>query len=53
LGEKNDISAREPDTFDKMLAAMNKRLEETGAQLLSVNPDYDPSAQPQRRGSNR
>jgi len=49
LGEKDDLSSEERDVFNNMLAAMNSRLQEVDAQLLSANPDYDPTAEPQRR----
>jgi arylsulfatase A-like enzyme len=49
LGERNDLSFAEPDLFNDMLAAMNGRLTEVDAQLLSENPEYDPGADPQRR----
>jgi arylsulfatase A-like enzyme len=48
-GEQNDISSREADTFRQLMTVLDKRLEETGAQLPSGNPDYDPSTTPQRR----
>ena len=48
-GEKNDLSSNEPDIFTSMLATMNGRLNEVDAQLLSANPDYDPSAETPRR----
>ena len=53
LGEKDDLSSKEPDVFNNMLAAMKNRLKEVGAQLLLANPDYDPSAEVQRRRSRR
>ena len=49
LGEENDLSSREPDVFNTMLAALNRRLQDVDAQLVSDNPDYVPSAEPQRR----
>lgn len=41
IGETKDLSSEEPGIFRKMVAAMDKRLEETGAQLPAENPDYD------------
>ena len=35
LGEKNDLSAKETKIYDTLLAAMNKRLEDVDAQLVS------------------
>lgn len=49
LSEQNDLSSKEPDRFETMTAAMNKRLTEVDAQLLSENPDYNPNSQSGRR----
>jgi arylsulfatase A-like enzyme len=53
LGETNDLSAENPDVFNSMLEAMNARLQDLDAQLPSANPDYDGSAEPQRRRRQR
>ncbi len=53
IGEKTDLSAKEPEVFKKMVAAMETRLEETEAQMPTKNPDYDPSAESQREKKNR
>lgn len=49
LGESKDLAAAEPQIFKTMVKAMETRLKETGAQLPTKNPDYDPSTTPQRR----
>lgn len=51
LGETNDLSSAEPEIFNALLAAMNKRLDEVDAQIPTANPDFDPTAEP--RGQKR
>ena len=46
IGETKDLSMEEPEQFKQMVATMEKRLEETKAQLPTENPDYDPDATP-------
>ncbi|MDF7799340.1 sulfatase [Pontiellaceae bacterium B1224] len=54
LGEKTDLSSKEPEHFKKMVALLNQRLTETDAQLPTQNPDYDTDAATQsRRNRNR
>jgi len=53
LGETNDLSSKEPDLFNNLLAAMNKRLQDVDAQLVSDNPDHDPSVETQSRRRRR
>jgi arylsulfatase A-like enzyme len=49
ISEKNDLSKSNPEKVAEMMALMEQRLKETDAQLPTVNPDYDPSAQSQQR----
>ncbi len=49
IGEKTDLSSKEPELFKKMIAAMDARLAATLAQLPTENPDYDPTSEPQRK----
>ncbi len=49
IGESEDLSAKKPEMFRNMVKTMDSRLKETGAQLLTNNPDYDPASEPKRR----
>lgn len=51
IGEQTDLSAHEPKRFAAMYETLKTRLVETGAQLPTENPDYDPGADQGRRGS--
>ncbi|VGO19988.1 sulfatase-like hydrolase/transferase [Pontiella sulfatireligans] len=50
IGEQNDLSKSNPEKQKEMVAQMEQRLKETGAQVPTDNPNYDPdAAQPRRR----
>lgn len=51
IGESKDLSKSNPEKYGEMVALMEQRLKETGAQLPVPNPDYDPANQstPRRR----
>ncbi|MDF7824955.1 sulfatase [Pontiellaceae bacterium B12227] len=53
IGESKDLSTEEAGRFKKMVAQLEQRLEETGAQLPEENKEYDPAAAPQRQRRNR
>jgi arylsulfatase A-like enzyme len=53
LGEQKDLSIENPDVFDNLVAALEKRLQETRAKLPIANPDYDPGSPPMIRRKKR
>lgn len=53
IGESTDLSAKHPEIFKKLVAAMDTRLKETGAQLPTKNGAYNPNSRPTRRPKRR
>lgn len=49
IGEKTNLAKKEPAQYKQMVAALEQRLKETGAQLPTENPDYDPDSTTERR----
>jgi arylsulfatase A-like enzyme len=46
LSETNELSKQLPELLKKMEKELARRLEQTEAQMLTPNPDYDPEASP-------
>lgn len=48
LSEKNDLARKMPEKVREMAALLEKRLKQVDAQLPTLNPNYDPTAQAAR-----
>ena len=54
LGEQHDLSNSHPEKLREFAAMMEERLQSVGAQIPTLNPDYDPTAErPERRRPGR
>lgn len=53
IGESRDLSRKEPERLQQMIAEMDQRLATTGAQLPRTNPEYNSGAESRRRGKRR
>ena len=42
LGEEKDLSSKEPDVHEELVALMSDRLQDVDAQFVSLNPEYRP-----------
>ena len=49
LGEQNDLADSHPGKLRELTALMEERLRSANAQVPTINPDYDPSAEPFER----